>query len=320
MSYISYSGFKQLEECGYAYWHRYVNKTRSPTPDNCINALYGSTVGLLFEAFYRDRLYRRKDYEQHLINLCRPTLDAAIKEQLRRGDKVLDWHDDKANYHSYETLLADIETSIPRGLDVIRVHKLVGPRMEAELKLDTRYGQHTVGGRADFVIKRVPPFNDLLILDGKGSRHRDKYIDGDRRKEGQPIKGIQLKWYSFLYREHFGHVPDKIGYLFWRYPSDQAMEWVTFTPSDLDKLKSSVLSTLDRIDKNVAAIAKVSSPQTKDELRQEFFPAQAGFHCNLCSYLSVCEKGKSKVKQMKRSTLLPEGVSEFSLGLDDETA
>jgi hypothetical protein len=317
MTYLSYSGYKSYATCPYQYWHKYVNKTTLLVPENGINTLYGSTVGIVFEAFYRDKLWKAPDCTQKLIDLAKPTLDQAIQDQTRQG-RLLDWGDEKANYKNPKEILADVVASIPDGVETIRQQKLVGPFMEAEMKLDFRFGRHIMGGRADFVVRRTKPHGDLLIIDGKGSKHREKYLDGKPKKKNEPVEGVQLKWYSVLYRELYGVVPDGLAYLFWRFKGDRAVEWVPFSVADLNDLKTEVLSTISRIEATSKTVAGAGHPRAREELRQELFPAQAGGHCNLCAYNTVCEEGKKVVLRTKRAkSAIPTGVEELALSADD---
>lgn len=319
MTYLSYSGYKSYSQCPFEYWHKYVNKTRLDTPENGVNTLYGSTVGLVFEAFYRDKIWKYSNCVEQLEGLVEPYMNKAIQDQMKQG-RVLDWSDEKANYKKPQDVAKDAKAAIPAGVETIRENKFVGPFMEAEMKLDRKIGPHVIGGRSDFVIRRTRPLGDLIILDGKGSKHRGKYIDSKPKKEGEPLEGVQLKWYSMLYRENFGVIPDGLGYLFWRYSGKEAVEWVPFKESDLTYLKEEVLSVIDRIDRTSKTMALAMSPQAKDELRQELFPAQAGRHCILCAFAVVCEEGKKVMARQKRAkSSIPSGVTELSLGSEDES-
>lgn len=322
-TYLSYSGYKLFASCPHAFWHRYINKTVLKDAENGVNTLYGSTIGNLFETFYVDRVWKRSDYMEYLDSLVPSSFQKAVKDQQKQG-RVLDWGDEKSNYKSPEALLTDVRNSIPDGVQTIRANRLLGPRMDAEFKLDMRFGRYMIGGRADFIIKRTAPFNDLVILDGKGSKWRDKYVDGKPRKKGAQIEGTQLKWYATLFREQTGDIPDGLGYIFWKFKGEEAVEWINFSGSDLSLLKEEVLSTLSRIDQSAERLKKLSGkPQAHDELQQELFPTQASEgNCRLCSYLSICEDGKKKMQQggPRRAPRinLPKGVEELSLGVDDD--
>lgn len=318
-NYISYSGYKEFEKCPYAYWYKYVTRYVLKVPENCINSLYGSTIGTVFEAFYKQQIWRDKDIPGRLLTLAPLHLDSAIKEALDKG-RQLDWADETANYHSKQEILADLGTTIPIGVQTIRENRFVGPRMDAEFKLDYKFGKYIIGGRADFVIQRVKPLGDLVIIDGKGSKHRELYVDGHKLAKGQKVEGTQLKWYGLLYEAHTGTVPDALGYLFWRFEGERAIEWVEFKRSDFDTLKHEILSTLTRVDQATSKLEDAGrGSQAYDDLRQEYFPAQPSFGCTLCAFVTVCEEGK-KQKQKSRPRprqTLPEGVTELALGTDD---
>ena len=311
--YLSYSGYKTYGGCPKQYWHKYVDKTTPPKPDNCVNSLYGSVVGVIFEKFYEYKWWKQDDVARFMLTKVDETLDKVISDQ--RG-RVLDWSDEKANYHSRSDLVEDIRSAIPRGIEIIRANRFLGPVAVPEMKLDYDYGPHRVAGRADFVIERVKPHGDLIILDGKGSKHREKYVEE-----------TQLKWYAFLYRDHKGRVPDKLGFVFWRFAGEKSTLWIDYTKEDLDALKQEVLGTMDRIEKGIRRLTTLSErPKAAYEERQELFPAQPSFSCNLCPYLELCEEGSAKYgkkksgggqRRPKSSTTLPgSGVRELSL--DDD--
>lgn len=318
-NYLSYSGFKEYEKCPYAYWFKYVVKFKLTVPENGVNALYGTTIGLVFESFYKDQIWRHKDHTDRLMALADPYLKKAIRET-KEKKRDIDWFDEAANYHSEEAILVDLYATIPIGVQTIRENRFVGPRMDAEFKLDCKIGRYIIGGRADFIIQRVKPFSDLIFLDGKGSKHRDLYLEGKKKDEGQKTEGTQLKWYAVLYREASGRIPDGLGYIFWRFEGERAIEWVEFSEADIVNLRKEILATISRIDSSTTQLDHTpNGSQAYSDLRQELFPAQPGDHCRLCSYSSVCEEGKKqKQKARPRPRLnLPEGVTELTLGIDD---
>jgi hypothetical protein len=319
VNYISYSGYKEYEKCPYAYWFKYVVKYKLKVQENSVNSLYGTTIGTVFEAFYKQKIWKDKDLPRRLLEIAPAHLDVAIKEAMDKGRDV-DWFDEKANYHSKAEIIADLEATIPIGVQTIRDNRFVGPRMDTEFKLDFRFGKYIIGGRADFIIQRVKPFNDLVILDGKGSKHREIYVDGHRLAKGQKIEGTQLKWYALLYKAKFSTVPEGIGYIFWRFEGERAIEWVEFSEQDLYQLRVEVLSILTRIDVATDRLDKAGKgTQAYSDLRQELFPSQPSYGCNLCAFASVCEDGKKQVQKSRpRPRLnLPEGVTELALGIDD---
>jgi hypothetical protein len=233
--YISYSGYKLYSQCPRAYWHRYISHTKAATPDNRVNSLYGIMVGLVFEAFYDEQMWRRKSYLADMLGYLEPCYTRMVAQETRKGD-ILNYEDPTANYHSPEELLVDVREAVVRGLQTIRHHRLVGPWAKAEVKLDSQVGGHILGGRADFIIRRTPPDNDLVLLDGKGSRWREKYVDRH-----------QLLWYAMLCRCH-GVGIDRLGFLYWRCEPVEAVGWVPYKPVDATGYQAVVLATLDRLE------------------------------------------------------------------------
>ena len=269
--YLSYSGFHKNEECPKSYWHGYINKTQISAPDNRIGALYGSIVGGVFENFYTQRVWRSPKPADTLLGMVDEVTNKVVRDSLKKG--VLNWKDPKYKKngpHSMDEVLDLVKKSIPNGLDIIRRHKLVGTDAKAELKLDTVINGSKIGGRSDFVMTRISPHDDLIIVDGKGSMHRDKYVDNR-----------QLLWYAMLYRKNFnGRIPDKLGFLYWREEPDTSIDWVVPSKEDLDELQDSVKSSIETI-------------QIRTKGGANEFPARARhFNCKFCPYLTVCPEGQ----------------------------
>jgi PD-(D/E)XK nuclease superfamily len=305
--YLSFSGHKSFQECPKQYWHRYVDKTTVP-PENCVNSLYGSTIGVLFEQFYMDKLWKRPDCKDELLRRADGVFDRVVREQRK---SIVNWSDEKANYHSREELLRDVRTDVEKGLRTIRAHRFLSNEAAAEVELDYDFGRHRVAGRADFLLRRAAPFGDKVLTDGKGSKHGMKYIEKS-----------QVLWYSFLHRARFGHAPDRAGFVLWRFEAEKAVVWVDFTDRDLDTLRDGVLATMDRIEASKTALENLRLPQARQELREERFPAQPSFKCGFCAYLSVCEEGKAKQRQgtggfSRSSSISLPGSGVRDLSLDD---
>jgi hypothetical protein len=276
--YLSYSGYKTYKSCPRSYYHRYVGKTVLEKPDNRVNSLYGSTVGTIFELFYSDKVWSRSGVEDHLKGLVDDVLAQILERESKSG--VIDWADDAANYHSLEELREDVLTSIPRGLDIIRYHRLLGKDAAAEVKLDSHINGHMIGGRADFIMTRIDPHRDLVILDGKGSRHRGKYVDHQ-----------QLWWYAMLYQVKFGRMPDKLGFVFWRQEPEKSLDWVNFDAPSLRDLQTGVFDVIEHIDHGKAELAKADHEEARTIVLRSDFMATPGKDCRLCAYLPVCPEG-----------------------------
>lgn len=280
MMYLSYSGFKAYTSCPRMYWHQYIAKTKLEVPDNKVNSLFGTLVGGLFETFYSERLWRETHIEQKLQDLVLPHYIRMVANETRTG--AIRWkpEDPKAKYTDPEALLVDARETIPRGLAIIRQYRLLGPtQSEAEVKLDCVVDGHIIGGRADFLIRRIAPHRDLVLIDGKGSEWRDKYVDPR-----------QLHWYALLHRLKYGISVDKLGFVFWRSPPETALDWVPFTEEHLAELQASILGAITQIDEAKTRL-RLAPVDAQMALLNEMFLVSPGDRCRLCTYMVVCPDG-----------------------------
>jgi len=280
--YISYSADKVFSDCPRSYYHKYVDKTPLPKPDNRVHMLYGDVVGKIFEAFYRDQLWKG-DPLANLLALVRPTLKRVVEDETRKGG-VLNWNEPglKEGTRSLAEIEHEVRETIPWGLKSIKHHRLLGNGAQAEMVLDTDVEGHRIGGRADFVLRRFEPHGDLVIVDGKGSRWGAKYTNTR-----------QLRWYAMLYWLKFGEVPARLGFLFWRYKPEESMAWSTVTLTDLEVLKTAILSTIKEIETAKQTLVQLG-PKAKPGA---VFLAKPGGDCKLCGYLPICPEGTRALTQ-----------------------
>jgi PD-(D/E)XK nuclease superfamily protein len=143
------------------------------------------------------------------------------------------------------------------------------------VKLDQTVAGHMIEGRCDFLMRRIGPHHDLVLLDGKGTKWRDKFID--RR---------QLKWYAMLHRLKEKYAPDRLGFVYWRCEPEDSVDWVEASSNELDELQASVLTSIEEIERAKAQFEKDPSSQP------EFFPARPGAPCHFCEYLPLCPAGQ----------------------------
>ena len=292
--YLSYSGYKKYKECPRQYWHSYVNKTKAPTPENRVNMLYGSAVGILFEDFYNDKIWKHADPAKELLSKVQSVIAAVMRREVKDGG-VFNWKDPKLRRNgprSLEEVVDSVREAIPNGLNIIRQHRLLGTEAAAEVKLDSEIGGHMLGGRCDFLLRRLHPLSDLLILDGKGSRHRDKYVDVQ-----------QLLWYSMLHRRKQGHLPDQVAFVFWRYSPDEAVDWSTPTKAEVDELEDDVLRTVSEIES-----------RKRLPVASQAFPARAKKStCGFCPYVFACPEGQVMTSENPPAVAPASGVEDVAL-------
>jgi hypothetical protein len=226
-----------------------------------------------------------------LLGMVESTVDAVLEEEQKPDPKknrqagILIWRENL--YASRDDLVADVRAAVPRGLATIKSHLLIGKSVQAELKLDSDIEGHRVGGRADFVMKRIPPHGDLVIIDGKGSRKRDRYTDD-----------LQLQWYAMLYREKYGRLPDKTAFVYWHFDPPSNIDWrCNNTPTDIDDLKTNVIRFMNALDADLAKVGTKSLPLVRDV----FAPSAWSSNCRFCPYATpeTCPEGFAVVAEAK---------------------
>jgi PD-(D/E)XK nuclease superfamily len=304
--YISYSGFSSNEKCPYSYWHRYVAKTVPPVPDNRINMLYGGTIGISFEHFYNQKMWRLPNFQEVMVSKVPELMAKVMSDETAPGKNgIINWTDEKANFRSLNAVIEAVQEAIPRGLKIIRHHRLVGPEATAEMKLDSKTNGHILGGRCDILVQRVPPHNDTVIVDGKGSKFRDQYVD--KR---------QLRWYAMLFEDHRKRLPDKVGFLYWRSDPETGIDWYEVKPDETAELRQVVFEAMEKIEERKRSLPVAPEP-TREQILTAF-PAQPSFdHCKWCNYLSACDEGTRFMANRGKAPLpISEGDSDGS-GVDD---
>jgi hypothetical protein len=290
--YLSYSGWKKLSDCEFAYWLAYVARLPIEGVDNMVNSLFGSVLGELFEDFYNGGYWRKNrrnglSSEEFLDSRTKDKLLQVVKDKKRKG-QVIQWKDEDplATYKSKDELLRDLRQGIRSGLASIRFHRLIGKDARAEVKLDGTFHSHRIAGRADLLMTRIPPDEDLVLLDGKGSKpHNRKYVDPD-----------QLRWYGMLYRHKFKRLPDKLGFLFWRAGPVESIDWLAFCEDDLSELFERVLTVANSVE---SRLARLESSPSLSSVRKIFRDRPSQSACRFCPYAvrKICPEGFSLTHQ-----------------------
>lgn len=301
--YISFSGFKTYHSCSFAYWHNYINRTVPEAAEDRLGSIFGSAVGKLFEDFYNKEIWRKGsnarsflagEAERVVLDCIREETTESTESDYKRPG-ILRWkgkgegQNPKGLYEDVEQLVADVRDTVPVGIETVKRERLLGPYAMAEVKLDRKFQGHDLGGRADFIIQRASPLRDLVIIDGKGSRHRHKYVSPK-----------QLHWYALLHRLQYNYAPDKLAFLYWRYPPSENMDWVAFSSTDLDQLLEDILVIIREIEECSKSLP--ADAQDAWELAARVFRPKANEdNCRFCPYATRehCPRGHAITQKQK---------------------
>jgi CRISPR/Cas system-associated exonuclease Cas4 (RecB family) len=253
--YLSHSGISCYKVCPKKYEFGYILKAFKRARDPR-DSMFGSIIGKVFEWFYERKAWSKPNP----IDTTLSYVDAAIN-QIFATEQFLPISD--PGYVT--TLRNDLDTYIPAGIDVIRKNRLLSPTSVAERDLTQDYVRGgkklRLGAKIDF----IHPFNDeIIIIDGKGSRHRDKYVDSN-----------QLIWYATLYYLYYGVAPSRLGFLYWRFPSDP-LQWIDYNEDDMRKSIETAFDTANKIHLNM-------------------FDAKPSSACKLCEYSFSCPEGREYI-------------------------
>lgn len=259
--YLSYSGRKTYLTCPKKYWFKYVIK--DPARDSPKGSLFGSTIGKVFEWFYEKKAWAQPDPVAATISFIEPAIEVVFHEE--------DFNP-MSDPGFCTVLRQELAHYVPIGVEIIRQNGFLTPYSQAETDLTVVYGSDKygmvlkLGGRSDFI--HSEDMRKVWILDGKGSKHREKYVDAE-----------QLIWYAVQHYIKYHVAPTRLGFIFYRFPDDP-IKWISY---DGAAMHASLDQTFD-----VANKIKL----------QTFDPTPSG-ECHRCPYRGKCDEGTRHIAQKK---------------------
>lgn len=264
---LSYSGFDTYRKCPKKYYLTRILKEKPPFEDSRHNALIGTVVQRVFEDFYNMEVWRAgKGTSQRLEDLAHTYFYQFLKEN------YVNWSDPSCRM-TQEECLQTCRDMVSKTLDAIKREKLLGPYSKSEVVQKVQLQNNFfLYGIIDFLIRKQD--GTIILLDGKASKHREKYVDRD-----------QLVFYGLAFHLQHMQMPHKLGFIFYHFGDDpeQAFEWMDIQKKDIDILYNQVLETFLAI------------------RRKQFKATPMAKHCQYCPWEPVCEE-RQKQKQQNRET------------------
>lgn len=267
-----------------------------PVQRSMHHAVMGIVIAAVSERLYNDEWWKDpKSLPQRLV-------DEVDKEWAYQTSKERNWIDYRVA-GSKASLIKTCKDGILGYLKTMKHHRLLGEYARAEVELLGWIDKYNpVGGRADAIIRRED--TGVTILDGKNSNSKGKYTDPD-----------QLRWYALLFYLAYRQLPDRLGFVYYRYPYgtpmedsdgnpvldedgkqkiEQGVDWVPFTKDDLRGLAQRAVKARRGMDKE--KFQATPSPKV----------------CRFCDYETVCPE-RQEQKAANRRNRKPD-VAEIAAG------
>lgn len=284
-------------------------KKPKPHKDSRHHAVMGIVIQGVLEQMYNQEWWKSP---AELVQLLQDELDRQFKLEVARN--YIDWRVAGMTQTEMYNICKD---GVFGYLKTFKHHKLVGQYARSEQDYVAYIDKYNpVGGRIDFLIRRDDnPLKGITLLDGKNSKHRGKYTDPD-----------QLRFYALVFYLNTGVMPDRLGFVYFRYPHgylppeeewskdangvpqspepDEGIEWIPFTKEDLKGIAQRAVEARRGMDK------------------EQFKATPSPSMCRLCDYESVCPERQAQIAKNRRK---PKGKSDafsevtgvIELGLGD---
>ena len=263
-------------------------------------------MGIVLANFW-EWLYNDEEWK-HPHGLLDRLLEKARKDFSRLCiSKFIDWRMAPPRDEMWET----IEAGIRGYIRTMKAHKLLGPYARSEVDLTCYVDKWTpIGGRADLIIRRAD--TGITILDGKNSRR----YKAPKRKGVKPgfityTDPDQLRWYALCFFLAYRRMPDRLGFIYFRYPYGQEKldpdgdPIPILSPEGFATGETEVEAGVDWVEFSRDDLKGIAI-RAKDALRamgREKFDANPSPQgCRFCDYETVCPERLAQKKANRRNT------------------
>lgn len=277
------------------------------------HAVMGIVLADFWEWLYNDEEWKHPGFMDRLIEKARKEF----------GRLCLSKHIDWRMAPDRDELWQTIEDGMRGYVHTMKAHKLLGPYARSEVDLTAYIDKWTpVGGRADLIIRRSD--TGITILDGKNSRRYK-----NPRKTGPRMITFtdpdQLRWYAMCFYLAYKKMPDRLGFVYFRYPYgatklDEHGEEVdildpnTGLPTgEVEKEDGIVWVDFDKDD--LKGIATRAKDAIRGMNRGKFEANPVPSKCRMCDFETVCPERlaqkKANSRKRKKSSDFFDGQTGF---------
>jgi len=305
---LYWSSMRQYENCPQSFlWSRGWGNIecgggpgrRKPKPVE--RSAHHAVMGIVMANFW-EWLYNDEEWK-HPQGMLKRLLEKANKDFNRLLlDKFIDWRLSPSRDEMWEV----IETGVSGFIKTMKANKLLGPYARSEVDLTCYVDKFTpIGGRADLILRRVG--SGITILDGKNSR---RYKD---RKTGGWMTFTdpdQLRWYALCFYLAYHRMVDRLGFVYFRYPSGQERLDTSGDPVpdvDVDGIPTGsnvIESGVDWIPFDIEDLKGIAT-RAKDAMRainrEKFSANPVPKQCRFCDYEIQCPERQAQKKANRRT-------------------
>jgi hypothetical protein len=274
-------------------------------PKSRHHAVMGIAIGKGIEDLYEQELFRHPSKVRELVE---QRVRRSFQIEINKTKK--NWIDWRQSPQQSELLQTCIDGALGY-LRTMQAQRFLGTWNRAEWEILGWVDKYTpVGGKVDVVFRH--PKTGLTMLDGKNSTHKGKYTDPD-----------QLRYYAMVYYLSTGKLPDRLGFVYYRFPYgfenedgtvEEGVDWIDCTRG------------------HIVALAKRVKEARKGMDKHLFDPNPVPSYCKWCEYESECperqeQRKANAAKRGKRKDSLPildddskmdkDGFFDLSLGGHD---
>jgi len=250
------------------------------------HAVMGIVISAVIERLYNDELWKDPDgLQKRLVSM----IEREWAIQTAKNWNFVDYR----IAGTKESLLQVCRDGVLNYLRTMKAQRFVGQYTRAELELLGWINKYNpIGGRADLVFRRKD--TGITILDGKNAKSKGQYTDPD-----------QLRWYALCFYLAYKKMPDRLGFVYFRYPHgapvldkdgnpvlddegnehiEQGVDWVEFSKDDLRGLAHRAVEARKGMDK------------------EKFEPNPVPKVCKWCDFETVCDaRVEQKAKNRRKN-------------------
>jgi hypothetical protein len=249
--------------------------------------LMGIVVQYGIEKLYNDGLFLRliSKGEDHLttpemVQILKDTVKGKFEEELR--DRYIHWGISPPENELLKTCM----DSVLGYLRTLKAHRLFGEFSQAESFMFGYVEDVPVAARVDMLIRRDEKpgrFSNLgwTILDGKNSKHKGKYTDAD-----------QLRFYALVFYLSYGFLPDRVGFVYYRFPHGKPQE-------GSDEIESGV-EWVPLLEEDVRGIAQRVVNVRRGIREGEWEARPTPPMCRFCDWEKVCPERQAQIDKNRR--------------------